>query len=249
MYLIRLDSAAIWTRQERRRERNSKLGWGNLCFRRKWDLRDSYSHPPLPLLPPPQRPLEPPQPGHGRSPNRNIYRPLSRGRECKLYLYSISRGQINISTNQPCLPVFPAKLVFRKSLKSTSRVIRVSHFLQPSPTPLFSFFLVSSLLFLFRIFKYLSMYACYKILSLVDCAIENNHNDLTAILSSSIARSFIAIWFDLRLKCTLVFRGIKIYPIVSILLTVFPAMTKTAQWMKANILIKKKKKKKEKKIK
>ena len=62
-----------------------------------------------------------------------------------------------------------------------------------SPTPLFSFFLVSSLLFLFRIFKYLSMYACYKILSLVDCAIENNHNDLTAILSSSIARSFIAI--------------------------------------------------------
>lgn len=109
MYLIRLDSAAIWTRQERRREGDSKLGWGNLCFRRKWDLRDSYSHPPLPLLPPPQRPLEPPQPGCGRSPNRNIYRPLSRGRECKLYLYSISRGQINISTNHAYL-CFPRNL-------------------------------------------------------------------------------------------------------------------------------------------
>lgn len=160
MYLIRLDSAAIWTRQERRREGNSKLGWGNLCFRRKWDLRDSYSHPPLPLLPPPQRPLEPPQPGHGRSPNRNIYRPLSRGRECKLYLYSISRGQINISTNQPCLPVFPAKLVFRKSLKSTSRVIRVSHFLQlhrPRSFPSSSFPRFSSS------FEYLNIYQCMRV--------------------------------------------------------------------------------------
>lgn len=126
MYLIRLDSAAIWTRHERRREGNSQQGWGNLCFRRKWDLRDSYSHPLLPLLPPLQLPLEPPRPACGRSPNRTIYRPLSRGRECKSYLYSISGSQVNIS-NSPWLPVFRAKVVLCKSLKSTCWITRVPH--------------------------------------------------------------------------------------------------------------------------
>lgn len=127
MYLIRLDSASIWTRQERRREGNSQQGRGNLCFRRKWDLRDSYSHPPLPILPPPERFLEPLRSAYGRFPNRAIYRPLSRGWECKSYLYCISPGQVNISSshhvscetcslkiieihllNYPRFPLFPA---------------------------------------------------------------------------------------------------------------------------------------------
>lgn len=99
MYLIRLDSASIWTRQERRREGKSQQGRGNLCFRRKWDLRDSYSHPPLPILPPPERFLEPLRSAYGRFPNRAIYRPLSRRRECKSYLYCISRDQVNISSS------------------------------------------------------------------------------------------------------------------------------------------------------
>lgn len=85
--------------------------------------------------------------------------------------------------NQPCLPVFPAKLVFCKSLKSTSRVIRVSHSLQPSPVFLLLRFFASLLLsFEYLNYKYLSICVCVycKILiPLVECAIENNHNDLT----------------------------------------------------------------------
>lgn len=183
MYLIRLDSAAIWTRQERRREGNSKLGWGNLCFRRKWDLRDSYSHPPLPLLPPPQRPLEPPQPGRGRSPNRNIYRPLSRGRECKLYLYSISRGQINISTNHAYL-CFPRNLleIIEIHFPSYSRFPLFTIFTGPALFLLLRFFASLFLSFEYLNYKYLLMRVCMccKILiPLIKCAIENNHNDLT----------------------------------------------------------------------
>lgn len=181
MYLIRLDSASIWTRQERRREGNWQQGRGNLCFRRKWDLRDSYSHPPLPILPPPERFLEPLRSAYGRFPNRAIYRSLSRGWECKSYLYCISRDQVNISSSHS-YPRFVRNLLSGNHWNPLAELYcfpALSSCLVPHPSRSVPFHV--SLSFKYLNYKYLSMSRNSSFWP--KRATESRRCNLTAILS------------------------------------------------------------------
>ena len=109
MYLIRLDSAAIWTGQggrealgerglTRSKGEGTSVSGGNEAFATRTPILNPFC-----VLP--NATFEPPRPDCGGSPNRTFYRPLSggrvsgrrsRGRQCKSYLYSISHDQVNI---------------------------------------------------------------------------------------------------------------------------------------------------------